>query len=291
MFEKNLFTTRKDLRVTNDAEYYDDLYNEVCAKTKESQVPIASYPTFNIDFKNIILDYISERYFPKDFKKIIKQFIKTTDNDNLVLCASNIKSVKLVRKEFSKLAIFLNRTFRDGLYENTDNRITYYSKDALAHEFLHMSSSIKVDNSHYYTGFKQIFLYNGLNEGYTELLSRRKFFNEDFEACAYRINVFILRILELLFYDKSLLESAYFHSDINFVYNTFCTYGSKEEFFLILKYLDLFSFSLIKPDAEILYLMADIVARTYDNEKIRRADNIIDEYFKPAKIKKFSLLG
>ncbi len=283
MFENTFNKTKSPF--FGSYEYFDKLYKDIYNKTKESTIPIASYHTFNIDFKNDILDFINKKYFPKDFKNIIKALINTTNNDNLRLCNLNIKGVKLQKKEFSKLAIFLKQNKTDGLYNVYDNKITYYNKDALGHELLHMSSTVNFKKC-CISGFRQGCLYSGLNEAYTELLNRRKFFEEDFTNSSYKMSVSILRMIELLAYDKSMLENAYFHNDPNFVYNTFCTYGTKKEFFTVLKYLDLFCNMIICPDNEILYLMRDIVSRTLDDDKIKQANTITSEYFESIKSKK-----
>lgn len=247
-------------------------------------------PTTNV--KKQIREILYTSNFPIEFINDIEILINYLCNDRLILCMQNIETIKLQRKQHHKLAIFDKDRKIGGYYNFYDNQIVYYDISSLGHEILHMASA--TDNSGMlFSGFERFDgntrNFQGLNEGYTELLNRRIFHNKEFQTNVYPINVFLIRMLELLF-SKNELENAYFHNNTEFIYQTFLKYGTKEEFLELVKYLDFFCQSVIIPeDKEMIELLKSIVQKTHNPNRIKAANNIAEEYdylMKP-KVKRF----
>lgn len=238
------------------------------------------------DLKKVIENILETKNFNAEVLKAFKTLLETTNNNNLMFCVFNLEDLTFEKIKNHKIP-FMNKNF-NGLYLHDTNKIMYLDYEALAHEILHMASS-----NHQITYFKSGFeklgkhtsFFRGLNEGYTQLLTRRKFFDNNYDTVCYQANVYALLMLELLFENKEILENAYFHNDTDFFYYTFSKYGSKKEFFEINKFLDFFSETTIyeNEDIQVLKLLKKIVERTGDTKKINQSLDIMDSYFSKQK--------
>lgn len=102
----------------------------------------------------------------------------------------------------------------------------------LAHELLHASTSSGARNRRY-SGFCQCMLEikklkilgNGINEGYTELLTRRLF---GYEHTSYNYEVAVAEMVELIV-GKEKMQDLYFNLDLNGLINALGKYSDKNK--------------------------------------------------------------
>lgn len=231
---------------------------------------------------------------PQDLKEIFKKFVDYIDPINLEYCLKNISTVTIQNKSTIKERIhnIFSVNCSEGAYNLFNNLIKLNNKEkaTLSHEFLHMSSASK--NYPYFCGFS-VYMYDyltrsvgkfgdGLNEGYTELLNMRIFYNQK-KSTSYIENVKIAKLIECFFDDYREMEYAYFHTDIDAVYNAFTKYGTRKEYFMIMNQLDYFADSTMLTDfissAIIQLKLYEIIKRSNDKKKIKHFEETLDENF------------
>lgn len=239
---------------------------------------------YNIETNDInqILNNIS---YPQELKDIIIKFKEYIDKENLIICLQRLNGVQInyinILHDIKKY--LHNFVSSEGSYIPKDNTINIYKifdkKSVLAHEFLHMASTEDNQNSGFCTCLEDIWIGNGLDEGYTELLNKRIFKNK---KISYSYNVEIIELLELFFDNPKDMEYAYFHNNIYIVYQTFLKYGTKEEFFKLIQTLD----NLIETDipfyqrinkTKTKIKLYKILKRSNDKNKILNAKKLLDK--------------
>lgn len=275
-------------KIRNDYKAINDFFMEKTLERKDVEYKVR-YPIFKNDFLNKINDYILYGDYPEELRDVSFKLAGYTDVKNLVNCYYNLRSVSVFRDKKYKRGIFnFGRPYIGGRYCNSGNSIEYYYDNVLPHEFLHMSSTplLLSDKYSFQSGFKYGYgtniMASGFNEGYTEMLSRRIYFDSNYNTTAYRINVYLLLIFELLYDNYRDMEKDYFYANYNSPIHYFTRYGSIEEFFKFLTYLDYFAFTDIKDneDKEIFDFILNIINRTYDDNKILLAREFEEAYFK-----------
>lgn len=140
-----------------------------------------------------------------------------------------------------------------GIYYPLINTIVYARERNLPHEFLHMSSTVvDKDNTIVLTGFKspitdnngsRIFIGNGLNEGYTEVLAKRLYYEKYKPCLAYHECTKIAELIELFFDHPMDMVHLYFNHDL---------YG-------LVKYLEKFA-----PREEVIKMILEIDQTLYN---------------------------
>lgn len=239
---------------------------------------------YNIETNDInqILNNIS---YPQELKDIIIKFKEYIDKENLIICLQRLNGVQInyinILHDIKKY--LHNFVSNEGSYIPKDNTINIYKifdkKSVLAHEFLHMASTGDNQSSGFCTCLEDIWIGNGLDEGYTELLNKRIFKNK---KISYSYNVEIIELLELFFDNPKDMEYAYFHNNIYIVYQTFLKYGTKEEFFKLIQTLD----NLIETDipfyqrinkTKTKIKLYKILKRSNDKNKILNAKKLLDK--------------
>ncbi len=135
-----------------------------------------------------------------------------TSEDNLQALYRNIKTAKISKQNP------LTALYYSGLYNSKTNEIKYLTEKSVGHELLHLASSYydqKAKTS--YIGFKQakdsVYIGQGLNEGYTELLASR-IYNEKNKITAYHKEAKIAKLFEYFFDDPKEMENYYFNHDL-----------------------------------------------------------------------------
>lgn len=171
---------------------------------------------------NIIMPYIEKL---KDYTK----------EDNLQALYRNIKNVTLKKQSP------ITPSFYSGLYNSQQNKITYLNKTALGHEILHMASAYYDKETNIsYVGFKQskdkVYIGQGLNEGYTELLNARIYNNN--KISAYYKEAKIAKLLEFFFDDPKEMEAFYFNHNLPGLIHHLEQYTSRENIVKILLDID-----------------------------------------------------
>lgn len=279
-------------------EYYQSINDFLCQHSSSDKVFTYTPRKINYNFKKRIMELTEKKEYSAEVKETIKALINTTDNNSLLKMFLNMENLIIVKNK-GKKKIFLSNYDKntDGFYLPLENKILYHNQETLAHELLHMASSVCL-NDQIYSGFKRtnknVIFFQGLNEGFTQMLTRRKFFDEDYSTAYYTTSVYMTLLLELLFPKKEILERAYFDNNTEFVFSTFCQYGSKEEFYKINTFLDFFSCTIIQntEDIDALKLLRSIILRTGDTKKISNSIDIIDKYLEQErpKIKKRTVI-
>jgi len=288
----DLKTTVNDKNEIKRRAEYKQMNNFLKVSMYKTDNPVLSTPKVRDYLKPNIVKILEYKNFPAYLKEIIYNLLVETSNDNLYLCNKNIRNLKLKKLSNNKVALFNKNIV--GSYNPKSNQIIYNDINSFSHELLHMSSTITLTNNFLnkkevpviFSGFERMYKnqeqFKGLNEGYTELLNRRKFFEGDYNTDSYSVNVYLLRVLELLEEKKADFEKAYFYNNTEFFYNTFRKYGSSKEFFTLMTYLDFFSDTkpYIKEEvSEAIDLANEVIKHTNDRNKIDLAQNITDEYF------------
>lgn len=218
-----------------------------------------------------------QNHYP-ELNPLIDKLIKHIEPEHLTRLMLNIVDLQIEHKKKKGFQLFSNLL---GDYDVIANIICLYneSQDVLSHEFLHMASTIVTKES-CYIGFcidnEMGKLFNGLNEGYTELLNK-KIFNAEF--IGYQLNFIACQLLETMFDDKQELEIAYFNNDIDVFINKFLSYGTTEELNIILQELDhlIIHQHTFEVEEELLDMICEIVGRKHEPDKILRCKEIRHE--------------
>ena len=204
--------------------------------------------------KNILLD--SEKI--KEYKEKL--------NSNLTLEHQNktiFEQLKLFEKEYTKEELLIMRNnlqnlivdcegsfFLSGSYNVEKNKISlnplhnYNSpeyKNTLNHEMHHMATGLRIDD-YIICGFEQLKIRNrishigkGLNEGYTEYLSKNILKKEKYP---YKKNVDLIPLIELFYDNKLELRKSYFNADLPSVIKKFSEITDRNSAIELIKDID-----------------------------------------------------
>lgn len=200
-------------------------------------------------------------------------------NFDLNIFYHNLKTLKANKSNI--VDIILNKLCnRVGWYSVANNKINYNENDdsmhIIFHEILHMASGIKdkVNNIFFY-GFSQKTkdkaIGDGLNEGYTELLTQRFF---DDKSATYLIETAVARMCQEIIGQEKMTQ-LYFKADLKGLIDEFCKYAERKEVLDFLINLDFLSKYKEKKDntlaikenlnngAKIIY---EFLIKTYKNK-------------------------
>ena len=273
----SLFETPKDLKTLKlNKLRHLDAYNII------DNFLVQDKPSYSsIDNIDEILEKLS---YPSELKEIIITFKNYIDPINFETCINKLNNLKINYFDLiHDIKKYLqNFCENEGIYIPKENTIDIYKvfdkKNVLTHEFLHMASTGKNQTSGFCTNLDDIWIGNGLDEGYTELLNKKIFKNK---KISYIYNVEIVELLELFFDKPKDMEYAYFHNNIFIVYQTFLKYGTKEEFLSLLQILD----NLIETNIPIYKKVTviktkinlyTILKRSQNKDKILAAEQILE---------------
>ena len=213
-------------------------------------------------------------------RKFLNTFYKNIDG--LTITCEDIKKEKKQLLEVK------------GCYYQCDNKVLLSKKiksDTIYHELFHVASSI-TNKGNTYSGFNQYFFYKGkwydiaegINEGYTQLLTERYFPSKKTQLSSYPFEKEIALCIENII-GKRKLEQFYFTNDLESLSNELKLYTNSpneidelilktdyitkylynkldiEELIKVKKYIKYVSFLLIK-------LKVNQLIEEVDNEKI-----------------------
>lgn len=185
---------------------------------------------FSYEIQNITKsdEAIKRKKYIEWFYNILSK--KCTDEE-LKIFNRNIKTFKTIQYKKSPKSLFDAKEYL-GIYDIKKNIMFIYGKyehATIFHEMLHMSST-KLFSSNELSGFSQtsnnIAIGNGLNEGYTELLTQR-FLNLEFEE-AYEFEKSVALALEkIVGYEQ--MKKYYFTCDLYGLSKNLLTIYRKED--------------------------------------------------------------
>ncbi len=271
---------------------YDVMLDEINKKNTKRN-PKQKYPSLSNQQIEKIKTSIEKGNYDEDLKPLINKLVEYAGYENLLIFSKNLESLKLIKdKRFKSSFWDLRERFISGEYHPEDNIIYYYHQNSLPHEFLHVASTARDASTKdlYFSGFrydvKNLSFQRGLNEGYTELLANRIFNNEHYyNDSAYTLNVYLLRIFELLYDNQKDMEKDYFLANYQGPANAFTKYGKIEEYLEFAKYLDFFAATkdYYHEDIDMFNHIMRIVKRVDDYGKMLEARKMKEEYFEQEK--------
>lgn len=162
---------------------------------------------------------VMERTFKKEDLKLFYQNIHTL--------TTNPKKMTIKKRLFS--------VYTAAYYDSQQNSITIDVEEienTLYHELLHMTSSlISIENNVEYCGFSQTLpnksIGDGINEGYTELLTERYFTTDASLTESYSYEMDVSLNLEKIIGQKK-MESLYLHADLLGLINELKKYATED---------------------------------------------------------------
>jgi len=210
----------------------------------------------------IMEDIILYYNYPRVLKKSALKLYKYLEPSNLVFCASNLLDITLIKKTLYGVDS-QGYTFRiSAAYLSKENSIIYKKNKDIYHEFIHMSSRSPLKCKNGFHAYDNGIYTTGLNEGYTELLSRRIFFDNDYNTSSYKFYVDFMLLFENLYDNYKDMESDYFKGNYDSLKDAFLKYGTEEEYYHIIATLSKEYWLLTEDEKDkLLCLMKDIISR------------------------------
>lgn len=193
-------------------------------------------PELISEYSEIDINKIVATKYGESIVKFADVVINNFSAEDLTNFYNNINDLKTRSKKFGIQNLIL-RSKTAGQYDPKKNEITIDDDTAettIYHELFHMASSTYKDGIGY-SGFHQTSLKpgvtslgQGLNEGYTELLSQRYFMPDSSVTGAYEYQVFIAEKLEQII-GKEKMQSLYLNSNLKGLIDELKQYVSEEE--------------------------------------------------------------
>ncbi len=188
---------------------------------------------------NFDADKIAATQFKDSISKFAEVMIKNFSPKDLVAFYNNINNLKVsAKKSINEMGVYrgdLNRIIINP--NNASNNTTF-------HELFHMSSSIYKDHVIYY-GFSQcqtkpniIKIGIGLNEGYTELLTKRYFGDDNGKARNPYIYQTVISSLIEEIVGKEKMESLYLNANLRGLIDEMKQYISEDEIMKFISSMD-----------------------------------------------------
>lgn len=233
---------------------------------------------------------IESKPLGKELVKFRKNLYRKFNNQNLKLLNNNLASLKVKIKYIAPEILSLK--FFAGKYSIVQNKLTIlktWENVTKVHEFFHIASSYYEENCKLgFSGFHQIIFEKsehiglGLNEGYTELISRR-YLGSEYSYVTYRYDVctfFAKKLEEIVGQDK--METFYLNADLFGLYTYLTRFdeGSNVATFIVmLDYIfKMATYNNSKELAEYYELVECYLYKWFIMSKQEELDNhVIDE--------------
>ena len=183
--------------------------------------------------------------FSDRLNNFIDKMEENVNTKNLYSLYNNLDSLDIIDNDM-RLSQRLTKERISGQYSSISNTVyinTLSKDDSLNHELMHMSSA-QVDRHRHNTGFCQTtkpflfqrrFIGNGLNEGYTELMTDR-LFNSNYLSAYHYLSGVCEYIEDII--GKEAMQELYFKSDLRGLINNLSTYADKETVLDLLRFTD-----------------------------------------------------
>ncbi len=193
-------------------------------------------PELTLEYSEVDINKIVATKYGESIIRFANVIIKNFPTEDLTNFYININNLKARAKNFGIQNLIL-KSKTAGEYDPKKNEITVdddTAESTIYHELFHMASSIYKDGIRY-SGFHQSSfkhgigsLGRGIDEGYTELLSRRYFTPDSSVTCAYEYQVFIAEKLEQII-GREKMQKLYLNSNLKGLIDELKQYVSEDE--------------------------------------------------------------
>lgn len=164
----------------------------------------------------------------KKFDSVITKFFSKEDLANYY---NNVNNLKFNKNKFLLLFQHASGSYSPNNTITVDERFLQGNYSTTYHELFHMASSV-CDNKKHFTGFSITYglsvVGKGLNEGYTEFLTKRYFNNGDLTDCSYRYLVYHAKLVEEIV-GKEKMQSLYLNANLKGLIEELTNYSSIED--------------------------------------------------------------
>lgn len=190
----------------------------------------------------------------------LKELINIKEYLNILLKFQQILETKLSHCNFDNFyqrlkTLIINEIYTDDIGSSGDYRAlinklnVYKSKEIdniafehiIFHELLHLASTYQYKKI-VLIGFCQVCnfekYFEGINEGYTEVLNLRYFSSKPQNKGAYPISRFLSLGIEAIV-GKEKMERLYFQGDLDGLIDELCIFASFDEIYIVLKNMDI----------------------------------------------------
>lgn len=211
-------------------------------------------PELKKEYSDLDINMMVNTKFGHSLRKFAQVMIQNFPEEDLINFYNNINTLKTKHSSF-KLENLIYNDNTVGIYDAKKNIITVDENKfsiSIYHELLHMASAAYKDGIRY-AGFHQSSLKPGiaslgmgLNEGYTELLSRRYFVEDGGSANAYEYEVIIADRVEKIV-GKERMENLYLNANLHGLIQELKQFSNEED---IMKFISSTDFVLLHLDDE-----------------------------------------
>lgn len=191
-------------------------------------VQVRTLPKQDLKYNSIDYDKLISKKFCGAFIEFVEIILSEFSDVDLTIFYNNINEVKMGPSKGYSFR------YTDGYYDIECNDIIFEEDNYLAsiyHELFHVASSVSVENT-YYSGFSQssnVHIFgDGLNEGYTQLLTERYFGEIESVRGSYKYETFIASKLEEIV-GKSKMYKLYLGANLHGLIEELKQYASYEE--------------------------------------------------------------
>lgn len=192
-------------------------------------------PELTLEYSKIDIDKIVATKFGESIVKFADVVINNFPAEDLTNFYNNINDLRTRTEKLGIKDVILRSKIHGQYYPETKEIVIYKGakETTIYHELFHMASSTYKKGKSY-SGFHQEYLLDhvslgkGLNEGYTELLSRRFFSHYSYVPDAYEYQVFIAEKLEQIIGEEK-MQSLYLNSNLKGLIDNLKQYVSEEE--------------------------------------------------------------
>lgn len=201
------------------------------------RVQVKILPKQDLKYDGIDYDKLLSRKFCGAIMEFARVILSEFSGADLTIFYNNINEVKTSPSKGYSFR------YTDGYYDIEHNDMIFEEDNYLIsiyHELFHMASSVEADNI-YYSGFSQsscTYIFgDGLNEGYTQLLTERYFGDIEDVRGSYKYEVFIAGKLEKII-GKSKMYKLYLGANLHGLIEELQEYTSNEEIIKFISCLD-----------------------------------------------------
>ncbi len=208
------------------------------------KIKIVDFPKDIIENTNKVNSNKINTINEDQIKKFVSVLEKNTKEENLKLLNNNLKTLNIKKSSFffhkmlgiDTIAAYVVGTNTIKLSEKEYN-------DAIYHELFHLASSYYYKKEKiYFSGFSVLYsnnqgMGNGINEGYTQLLTNR-LFNDTTPYYVMEQNC--ASIVEAIVGKEKIMD-LYFNADLNGLISELSKYSSKDDAYNFIRNLDILS--------------------------------------------------